>query len=181
MAASRRPPARGSAPSRGSRGASSQAPRRPTSTRAPVGRPTGTRFTARALILLAVVVLLVASYTATLHAWWQQRSEISALEQANRQAEQDIDELHDEIDRWDDPAFIKQQARDRFGWVMPGEVGYRVIGVDGQLQGEVGRLDDPPSQADRAWYGKLWGSVEQAGEPPTSPEEQNPDEVLENP
>lgn len=141
----------------------------------------GTRFTARAIILLAVVVLLVASYTTTVHAWWQQRSEIGALKAANRQAEQDIDDLHDEIDRWDDPAFIKQQARDRFGWVLPGEVGYRVVGIDGQLQGEVGRLEEPPTAADDPWYGKLWGSVEQAGNPPDPQEEARPDDVLENP
>lgn len=181
MAASRRPPARGSAPSRATRGSAAQPPRRPGGGAAGLRRPSGTRFTARALILLAVVVLLVASYTATLHAWWQQRSEIAALERANRQAERDIDTLHEEIERWDDPAFIRQQARDRFGWVMPGEVGYRVIGVDGQLQGEVGRLDEPPSQAGQAWYGKLWGSVELAGEPPPGQQEEQPDEVLENP
>lgn len=135
----------------------------------------------RALVLLSVVVLLIASYTATIHAWWQQRSEIAALEAANREAEQDIDHLHEEIERWDDPAFIKQQARERFGWVMPGEIGYRVVGIDGQLQGEVGRLDDPPSRREKPWYGKLWGSVEQAGNPPEPEEVDNNDDVLENP
>jgi len=172
--ASRRPPSRGA-------GASSASG----SSRVGAGRSasgtTGTRFTARALILLAVAVLLVASYTATIHAWWQQRSEIAALKASNRQAEKDIENLHVEIDRWDDPAFVKQQARERFGWVMPGEIGYRVVGIDGELQGEVGRLDEPPTKGEKPWYGKLWGSVEQAGEPPKPAEETPDDEVLENP
>src|SRR5688500_10682310 len=100
----------------------------------------GTRFTTRALILLGVAVMLIASYTASVHAWWQQRSEIAALEAQNRQTSAEIEDLEDQQRRWSDPAYIRQQARERFGWVMPGEIGYRVIGVDGELKGQSSRL-----------------------------------------
>ena len=44
-----------------------------------------------------------------------------------------IDELEREKQRWDDPAYVKAQARARFGYLMPGEQGFEVIGEDGRL------------------------------------------------
>ncbi|SKB04955.1 FtsB family cell division protein [Aeromicrobium choanae] len=125
----------------------------------------GTKFTTRALILLGVAVMLIASYTASVHAWWQQRSEIAALEAQNRQTSAEIEQLEDQQRRWSDPAYIRQQARERFGWVMPGEIGYRVIGVDGELKGQSSRLEEPEVAPRRPWVERLWGSVEAAGTP----------------
>ena len=143
----------------------------------------GPQLTTRAIVLLAVVLLLIASYTSTLHAWWQQRSEIQATKAEIATRKESILELEDQIARWDDPAYVKQQAKERFGWVSPGEVGYRVIGSDGKVQGaDVPTLDAPPAASDPAWYDKLWGSVKEAGKKPapaptTEPE---PDKVLKN-
>lgn len=143
----------------------------------------GTAFTTRALILLAVTLLLIASYTSSIHAWWEQRSEIAALERQTQDLQDDIAELEDLQERWNDPAFIKQQARARFGWVLPGEVGYRVIGTDGALRGEVAELSDAPGTEDKPWHDKLWTSFEQAGQEPTPPEELpgDPDDVITDP
>ncbi|HPU12989.1 MAG TPA: septum formation initiator family protein [Aeromicrobium sp.] len=119
--------------------------------------------TARAAILLVVAVMLIASYTASLHAWWQQRAEIVALEAKNRATKAKIAELEDQQKRWDDPAYVRQQARERFGWVMPGEVGYRVIGADGQIKGDVSQLEEPTTKVQGPWVERLWGSVVEAG------------------
>lgn len=114
------------------------------------------------MILLFVVLLLIASYTAAVSSWWQQRSEIRSLESSNAQARANIAELQDETLRWEDPAYVTQQARERLGWVMPGEVGYRVIGVDGEVQGGSAELDAPPTTAEAPWFEKLWVTVDQA-------------------
>ena len=55
------------------------------------------------------------------------------------------------------------QARLRFGWVMPGEVGYRVIGADGEvLAGDGATLDhadrNRPAEQDPDWWDTAWGS-----------------------
>ncbi|MBD1269075.1 septum formation initiator family protein [Aeromicrobium tamlense] len=139
----------------------------------------GTRFTTRALILLGVAVMLIASYTTSVHAWWQQRSEIAALEAQNRQTQQDIAQLEDQERRWSDPAYIRQQARERFGWVMPGEIGYRVIGVDGELKGQSSTLEEPEVAPRRPWVERLWGSVEAAGTPDRAAEPTDADPELE--
>ena len=123
----------------------------------------GTKVTARAAILLVVAVMLIASYTASLHAWWQQRAEIVALEAKNRATKAQIADLEDQQKRWDDPAYVRQQARERFGWVMPGEVGYRVIGADGEIKGDVSQLEEPTTKVQGPWVERLWGSVVEAG------------------
>lgn len=131
------------------------------------------------MVLLSVVLLLVASYTSALHAWWDQRGEIQSAKAEIVQRRDAIDKLEDTKKRFEDPAYIEQQARARFGWVMPGEVGYRVIGSDGIVQGDVPTLDAPPTTGQKAWYDTLWGSVQQAGQEPKAPEPvADPDEVL---
>ncbi len=64
----------------------------------------------------------------------------AALEVRKAAAEDEIAELQDIEQRWNDPAFIRNQARERFGWVMPGEVGYRVIGLDGEVKASMGSV-----------------------------------------
>jgi cell division protein FtsB len=139
---------------------------------------TGPRFTGRALVLLSVVVLLVGSYTSALHAWWDQRSEIHAKRAEIVERREAIQELENTKRRFDDPAFIEQQARERFGWVMPGEVGYRVIGVDGKIQGELPAPSDIPEPTVVRWYNVLWGTVEAAGRDPRDTPVADPDKVL---
>jgi hypothetical protein len=131
-------------------------------------------------VLLSVVLLLVASYTSTLHAWWEQRADIQATKAEIVMKEQQNVKLKDQIARWDDPAYVKQQAKERFGWVTPGEVGYRVIGSDGTVKGDVPTLDAPPSATTKTeWYDKLWGSVKESGKTPTATKPTtDPDKVL---
>jgi hypothetical protein len=127
---------------------------------------------------LSVVVLLVGSYTSALHAWWDQHSEITEKRAEIVQRREAIRELENTKRRYDDPAFIQQQARERFGWVMPGEVGYRVIGVDGEIQGELSAPSDLPEPTEVRWYNVLWGSVEAAGRDPGETPTADPDKVL---
>ncbi|MFT4300088.1 MAG: septum formation initiator family protein [Aeromicrobium sp.] len=129
----------------------------------------GSRFTARAFVMLIVMVLLIASYTASFRTWWQQRQEMHATQLQIEASKDAIDELKDDARRWDDPAYVEQQARDRFGWVMPGEVGYRVIDADGEVEGDVPQLSEPPSDDSPQWYDQLWRSVEVAGQEPVEP------------
>jgi hypothetical protein len=113
------------------------------------------------------VLLLIASYTSTLHAWWEQRGDIQSSKAEIAMRKQQIALDRDQLKRWDDPAYVKQQAKERFGWVTPGEVGYRVIGSDGAVKGDVPTLDAPPSAGvSTQWYDKLWGSVKESGRTP---------------
>jgi cell division protein FtsB len=135
---------------------------------------TGPQLTTRAIVLLSVVLLLLASYTSTLHAWWDQRQDIQSTRAEIVMRKAAIVDLNDEKARWNDPAYVKQQARARFGWVFPGEVGYRVIGSDGKVRGDVPTLDAPAAPKAEQWYDKLWGSVKESGKTPKAPKKTTP-------
>ncbi|KQQ41928.1 MAG: septum formation initiator family protein [Nocardioides sp.] len=179
MADKRRTPARGAASRPGARGRSG--PGRPAGgprTRAPLaGRaPDGPgpsvrrpRLTGRAMILVLVLAVLAVSYASSARAYLQQRAHLDDLrtEIAERQA--DIDVLEREQRRWEDPAYVEQVARERFGYVMPGERSFVVLDEDGEPLEAEATLTDPADVAPEeptAWWDEAWASVETAGRPP---------------
>jgi hypothetical protein len=67
------------------------------------------------------------------------------------------------ISRWQDPNYVKQQARDRINMVMPGETGYWVFGSDlpaGAGSSQTGAAAQDP--ADLPWVDSLWESITRA-------------------
>ena len=129
----------------------------------------GPRFTGRAAILVLVIAVLTVSYASSLRAYLQQRSHISDLKEQIAAREASIDDLEREKRRWNDPAFVRAQARERFGFLMPGETSYVVLGEDGEpLESEatLPRRSDALQQARPAWYDDAWESVLVAGDPP---------------
>lgn len=152
----------------------------------PVPGREGGRFSGRAALVALILLVLVISYASSVRAWLQQRDDLSEARAELASTQDEIAGLKETQRRWDDPAFIEQQARLRLGWVLPGEVGYRVIGADGEPLGETVVAPDP--LADEAtspdWYASLWGSIEVAGEDPEAEDAQpeqtapDPDEIL---
>jgi cell division protein FtsB len=143
------------------------------------------KLTSRAAILLLVLAVLAVSYASSARAWLRQGNDISDLTAQIKTSQAAIDGLQQEKNRWNDPAYVKQQAHARFGWVMPGETGYRVIGDDGQtLSDGAGQLADPVAPASTAdtseWWQTTWSSVVGAGEPPEAQDpDPGPDPVIE--
>ena len=119
----------------------------------------------RFAVLALVLVVLIASYASSLRAWLQQRAELDAARERIISGEAQVEALTEQAQRWRDPAYVEQQARERLTWVMPGEVGYSVIDEDGTTLGPKAELGQPVSLAEdpTTWYGSLWGTVEEAG------------------
>jgi cell division protein FtsB len=143
----------------------------PSQTPAPQPAPSSSaRFTGRAAILLLVVAVLAVSYASSARAWLQQRSDISALRSSIAQHKAAIAGLKQAERRWHDPAYIEAQARVRFGWVMPGQIGYRVIDAHGRVLPDGGsslaQPTGPTPPATPAWWQSAWGSVVEAGRNP---------------
>lgn len=137
-------------------------------------------------MLALVLLVLVISYASSLRAWLDQRQEIAATEAQIAEAQARVDELEQTKQRWHDDAYLLRMARERFGWVLPGEIGYRVIDENGETVGDTPRLDAPqgdeatPDQPD--WYDRVWGSIEYAGQDPPdeseAPEPTRPDDTV---
>ncbi len=120
-------------------------------------------------MLVLVVAVLTVSYASSLKAYLQQRQHIAELKAEIAQSEADIDLLEREKSRWRDPAFIQSQARARFGYVLPGQTSYVVLGSDGkplQSETELTPKRELLAKEPTAWFGTAWESVLLAGNPP---------------
>ena len=128
----------------------------------------GLRVTQRAIILGVVMVVLLFSYATTLRVYFNQQYRIAEARAQIAQHEQSISKLEDEVERWNDPEYVKIQARERLGWVVPGETGFRVIGPDGESYGggsQIGAAQLPPGEYAKTWWERMWGSVAAADDP----------------
>lgn len=129
----------------------------------------GLKFTRRALVLALVLVVLAISYAGSLRIYFGQAHDLAVAEQEIRDRQAQIADLQAELARWDDPAYVKAQARERLGWVLPGETGYRVVDDNGKpLGGGVvlgtGTGVDPDA-ANQHWWDRMLGSVATADHP----------------
>jgi cell division protein FtsB len=127
------------------------------------------RFTGRAAILVVVLAVLAVSYASSLRAYLQQRSHIGDLKEQIAERRASIDDLEGEKARWQDDAYVRQQARKRFGYLMPGETSYVVLDENGNPVDSETELTDPSTVAQKApsaVYTDVWESVKLAGSPP---------------
>ncbi|QWC84231.1 septum formation initiator family protein [Nocardioidaceae bacterium] len=131
------------------------------------------RFTGRAVVLVLVVLVLLVSYASSTKAYLEQRSQLGDLQDRIDTARAELGGLKRERQRWHDEAYVAQQARERFGFVMPGEVGYQVIEGDGTPLEQSSQLTDPTlsaEEAEPAWFQNLWQSTREAGNPGLVPD-----------
>jgi cell division protein FtsB len=119
-------------------------------------------------VLVLVLAVLVISYASSMRAYLQQRSHISDLRAQIASSESDISALEREKGRWNDAAFVEQQARERLGWVLPGETSYQVIDRNGKPLERSSSLTDPSTVAKALpdpWWGKVYGTLQTADHP----------------
>jgi hypothetical protein len=131
-----------------------------------------------------VVAVLVVSYASSMRAYLEQRAHIEALEQSIADSRTQIDALKREQARWDDPAFVRAQARERFGWVLPGQIGFQVIDENGKPLGHDRSLTDPETTVQEEkplWWQSAWASVEAAGNPEKHLQQPAPAEMIRPP
>lgn len=105
-----------------------------------------------------------------MRAYLDQRSHIQELKAEIAGYQRDIRAAKTELERWKDPSFVEQQARARFGWVLPGETAYQVLDGDGKPLTGKDQLADPDSIANApetpdAWWTKLDASLRAADHP----------------
>jgi cell division protein FtsB len=98
-------------------------------------------------VTVSIILVIVAGtflISSDVQAFLNQRRQIAEMEVSIQQAEDAVEEMQAERDRWQDPVYIRSQARDRLYYVLPGEVSYLVMDADGMdfsdTSGTVGAL-----------------------------------------
>jgi hypothetical protein len=128
--------------------------------------------------------VLTISYASSLKAYFQQHSQIQQLRGQIAASESSIARLQGEKQRFHDPAYVREQARARFGYLMPGQTSYVVIGQDGKPLAAQATLSDPRTSSSvtpTAWWTREWRSVQLAGNPPSASAQHKPLKYLGGP
>jgi cell division protein FtsB len=121
-------------------------------------------FTGRSVAFLVVLFVAAVLLAPTLRVFLDQQSELRAVQADIASQRETQQQLTDEIARWDDPAYIQQQARERFNLVLPGEQTYMVIGGEDPVEDPVPPPASPGDvNPDMPWADALWDSVVRAG------------------
>ena len=81
-------------------------------------------------MLLSVLAILAASYAFPVRAWLDQRSQLAALTEQRDALTDEVADLEAARELWNDPAYVRAQARERLNYVLPGEVGIVVLGTE---------------------------------------------------
>ncbi len=126
------------------------------------------RLTGRAAVLVLVVCALLVSYASSLRAHLDQRSHLQTLERSIADSQREITALEREKLRWKDPAYVEAQARARFAFGFPGEVGYQVLDGDGTPLDADSILDQPPAgkgDGHPEWWQSTLSSLDAAARP----------------
>jgi cell division protein FtsB len=125
------------------------------------------------VVLLAVIGLLMFTLIfPTLRLYMAQQVERAQLRAQVEAAAARNEDLLAQLKRWEDPAFVKAQARQRLSFAMPGDRTYRVsdpgnappVRSPAAPEAEPTHLgqETEDDQAD-PWYAELWTSVVVAG------------------
>jgi cell division protein FtsB len=121
-------------------------------------------FTGRATILIVVLVALALAYTYPVRVYLAQESQIGKMEAAQAAQLEKINGLTEEVAKWQDPEYVRIQARDRLFYVRPGEVPLLVLNDPAGAARDAGK--PLPAAAPDRWYDTLWGSVAAANAEP---------------
>ena len=116
----------------------------------------------RAAILAAVICVLTLTIAGPVRTYFAQRTEMKQLEATEKQLRAKIADLEQQKVKLADPVFIAAQARERLGFVMPGDIPYQVqLPPNGAVPGTPGG-EAPAKNPDQPWYTSLWHTIADA-------------------
>lgn len=119
-------------------------------------------FSGRMIVLTVVTLVVISFLVPTVRTYLHQRAEVAELSEQITAEEERQAELYSTLQRWDDPEFVRQQARERINLVMPGERRYHIMGDLGEA--EVENVADEVSEDETEWTESLWDSVVESAE-----------------
>lgn len=123
------------------------------------------------MVLALAVLMAFIILTPTLRAYLSQAEQQRELAQRIESTQDRVDALEIAKQQWQDPDFVKAQARQRLNYIMPGETVYRVLDPE-TITGDITDSEFSSDPADPGvveilqegpWYVTIWESVNIAG------------------
>jgi hypothetical protein len=109
---------------------------------------------------VVVFVALALAYTYPLRVYLAQKSQIAQLESDQAAQRRLIAAKSQELQKWQDPEYLRAQAREKLFYVRPGETPLLVLYDPVGAARDAGR--NAPVAAPDRWYDTLWSSVRAA-------------------
>lgn len=134
-------------------------------------------FTARrAAILAAVICVLTLTIAGPVRTYFAQRTEMKQLAASEAALRAQIAELEGQKAKLADPVYIAAQARERLGFVKPGDIPYQVQLPPGAVVEPGVEPQTQPVRSGDPWYTSLWHTIADTphGPPPAPPEAAEP-------
>lgn len=114
----------------------------------------------RAAILAAVVCVLTLTIAGPVRTYFAQRTEMRQLAASEKKLRAEIADLEQQKVKLADPVYIAAQARERLGFVKPGDIPYQVQLPPGAIAPpEPGTPADVARRAGQPWYTSLWHTI----------------------
>jgi cell division protein FtsB len=118
----------------------------------------------RAAILAVVVCVLTLTIAGPVRTYFAQRTEMKQLSDAEAQLRSQIADLQQQKLKLGDPVYIAAQARERLGFVMPGDIPYQVQLPAGAAAPDAAApgVDPAKPPSGQPWYTSLWHTISDA-------------------
>jgi cell division protein FtsB len=117
-------------------------------------------FTARrAAVLAAVVCVLTLTIAGPVRTYFAQRTEVEQLAATEASLRHQIAELEQQRGQFADPAYIAAQARERLGFVKPGDIPFQVQLPPSAVSSAPPGTDAGSAAKNEPWYTSLWHTV----------------------
>jgi cell division protein FtsB len=142
-------------------------------------------FTARrAAVLAAVICVLTLTIAGPVRTYFAQRTEMNQLAASQAAFRRQIADLEQNKVKLGDPAYIAAQARERLGFVKPGDIPFQVQLPSAAAVSPQPGSDTAKPASNQPWYTSLWHTIADAPhlppanvappEAPPSPDESGP-------
>lgn len=121
------------------------------------------RSNARPLALITIIFIFTLTLAPPIKNYFTQRAQINALKSQVASDTTALEAARAELNKWQDPNYIKSQARERLHFVLPGERQYIVTGTDiTKSQPQTTQIAKQLPEG-APWYTKLIASVTESG------------------
>ncbi|MFM1951348.1 MAG: hypothetical protein RJA33_142 [Actinomycetota bacterium] len=118
----------------------------------------------RTFAVAAIFFALALFLAPPIKNYFTQRAQISALEAQLSSDYKALEDARKELTLWQDPAYIKSQARERLHFVMPGERQYIVTGegIESEVPNDSAAAVEGLPEG-QPWYTRMIASITEAG------------------
>jgi len=118
----------------------------------------------RIFAVAAIFFMLALFLAPPIKNYFVQRAQINALQSQLNSDYAALDAARKELLLWQDPEYIKSQARERLHFVLPGERQYIVTGTDGENSDQPVATDVVQNLPEgQPWYTRMIASITEAG------------------